>query len=140
MNTGNDNYPVAAVRHYTDAEILASHKRMDNAMCHYAFCAECSIKNLYSRMPVSNLKLGHKVSENWEDIRQFFNVLEVMDAKTGVILGQLSLPDRLFYHHPERRYESDTVYREGEVKAAADFSEGLIKEIVLEALDGRIEL
>lgn len=132
MNTVNDNYPVAAVRHYMDAQILASHGRMDNAMCHYAFCAECVIKNLYNRIPKNDLRLGHKVNENWEDIRQFFQILEVMDPKTGAILGQLNLPDRLFYHHPERRYENDTAYSENDLKAALEFSGGLMKEVVLE--------
>lgn len=141
MNRSRDNYPIAAVRHFADGKILHNNNRYDNAMCHYAFSTECAIKILYEVIQSNGAAgIGHAAAKIWDDIRQCFGILEVLDARTGVLLGQIRIPDNLFLRHPERRYEADLIYRITEVEDARVFSEQLVKEIVSEALDGKFEL
>lgn len=42
-----ENYGAAALRHYTDAKLLASNERYDNAGHLVGFAAECSIKDVF---------------------------------------------------------------------------------------------
>lgn len=140
MSVNRDNYPVAAVRHFVDGKILHDHNRLDNAMCHYAFSAECAIKILYSIVQgTGTVGLGHNAEAVWEELQQSFGILEILDARTGVLMGQTRIPQKLFAGHPVRRYESGMDFTAVELEESYLFAERLTNEIVNEALDGRLE-
>ena len=81
MNITRDNYPAAAMRHFIDAELLKERGRYDNAMCHYAFSAECVLKSLYELCSSrSGRALNHGIAEVWEDIKQYYAALGMMDG------------------------------------------------------------
>jgi hypothetical protein len=46
-----ENYADAAVRHWTDAELLAKEKRMENADQLYGLSAECALKSALVLLP-----------------------------------------------------------------------------------------
>lgn len=133
-----DNFPVAAVRHFYDAVLLMNHSRFDNAMCHFAFAAECAIKTLYKIHYEDNPKhLGHNMEKAWEDIKLCYTIMELMDADAGEWMGRLQVPECLFRDHPQRRYEGDIQYSDGELQQSEFFVQKLIDKIITYALDGR---
>lgn len=139
MNRTLDNYPAAAMRHFIDAELLKKRGRNDNAMCHYAFSAECVLKSLYELCTSrSGRVLNHGIADVWDDITQYYAALGMLDAKTEIILSKETIPDKLFERHPERRYEDDIEYTESEVEQAGRFTGKLVHELVLGMLDGYV--
>ena len=143
MSTENtsDNFLVAAMRHYIDGNILEKEERWNNAMCHYAFSAECFIKVLYEQ--VSNCrgsKLNHGVEETFDDLIQYYSYLRMNDVTTDVMLGQVSLPTNLFKNHPKRRYWDDFPYTREEVHDAGELVNRMMRELVVQLVDGRLFL
>lgn len=133
-----DDYPTAAVRHFCDANLLANNGRKDNAMCHYAFAAECAIKALYMAYQADDpRKYGHTMKQIWNDINLYYNVLAIMDAESGEWLGRMKIPEKLFCRHPERRYYKDIDYTDEEIGDSKYFTEQLIRKIVIQTLDGK---
>ncbi len=135
----NDNYPVAAVRHFVDGEILYEQNRWDNSMCHYAFSAECAMKTLYKQLCSNKeINLGHDIDKDWTDIQQYFSALKILDARAGTMLDQLTIPEKLFENHPSRRYRDDILYTSEDMQKTVKFAKQLIQKIVSMALDGRL--
>lgn len=133
-----DNFPAAAVRHFNDGVLLMENERPDNAMCHFAFAAECAIKTLYGIHYAANPKyLGHNMEKAWEDIKLCYNSMEIMDAGAGEWMGRLQMPDCLFRDHPQRRYGDDVEYSDRDLKQSEKFAEELIDKLIEYALDGR---
>ncbi len=138
-NNTNDNYPAAAVRHFKDGKILHQYDRPDNAMCHYAFSAECGIKTLYEQLySKSGFVLKHGVAKTWSEMLQYYDILRIMDARAGAFLGNRTIPARLFENHPARRYWDNITYTEDDLDQACAFSEQLTRQIISEILDGKI--
>lgn len=46
-----ENYSIAAIRHWKDAELLENENRLDNSDHHYGFAAECAIKKALVILP-----------------------------------------------------------------------------------------
>lgn len=141
-NSGSlDKYPVAAVRHLIDARILKDKDRRDNAMCHYAFAAECALKVMYANaFPKSGQGFGHKVGEQWDDIAQYYAAFQTFDVKLEALLGKIAVPDKLFDRHPTRRYENDGTYSKEDLQDADSFAGIVVAEIIEEFIDGRFDL
>ncbi len=141
MSNTNDNFSVAAARHFVDGELLQNQNRFNNAMCHYAFAAECAMKAMYEQVCANKgRKLGHELAQEWSKIEQYYFTLRILDAKAGTLFSKMSLPDKVFERHPERRYEKDIHYEEEDVEEARLFTGQLIHKIVSDALDGSIEV
>lgn len=62
------------------------------------------------------------------------------DVKTGIMLGEYSLPDSLFKNHPGRRYHKDVLYTEEEVQETKALVSLMMQELVMQLIDGRIIL
>lgn len=136
-----DNYPVAAVRHFVDGTLLLNNKRTDNAMCHFAFSAECAMKTLYERLSDSPARgLSHGTEKEWDNIMQYLDAIQILDAKVGNLMANTKVPEALFCRHPGRRYEGDIFYSQGELEASRKFTEELIRKIVMDVIDGRIQV
>lgn len=131
MGRNRDNYPVAAVRHFADAQLLWENDRKDNAMCHYAFSAECVIKAMYGQFCTNHgTDLKHGVKSVLEDMIQYYAALRILDAKSDLILEYAAPPQRLFMRHPGRRYEADLPYTDEELRASHDFTRNeLVKQL-----------
>lgn len=137
----SDNYPAAAMRHYRDAVILQENGRLDNAMCHYAFCAECFVKVLYDNVcHTGGRGLGHKIEQAYASLVDFYSFICMRDAKTEIMLGNDALPDCLFKNHPARRYWDDITYTEEDVQEVKALTERMMQELVMQLIDGRIFL
>lgn len=139
MSNSKDRYPIAALRHYEDAIILHNEHRYNNAMCHYAFAAECAIKVFYEQMNMLS-GLGHKVTEAWEGIKICYTMMCTLSPKMGVLFGTLELPECLFEDHPGRRYYADRMYSDEDMMKVAIFTQRLIDQIVLDMIDGNIKM
>ncbi len=138
---GTDNYPVAAVRHFVDGHILLENGRVDNAMCHFAFALECALKIWYGQLSKHGVNaLGHKAYEEWNNITQYMETLQMLDAKAGVLLAAKTIPKPLYLGHPGRRYAENYPYLQEDVKESEELVDGIIQKIVLDAIDGRIEI
>ncbi|MCI8591477.1 MAG: hypothetical protein HFI88_03820 [Lachnospiraceae bacterium] len=136
----NDHFPEAAVRHFVDGKILQDADRADNAMCHYAFSAECAMKAIYEQICANRgYRLNHNVEEAWRDMQQYHAALQILDAKAGTLLGSRRIPEELFDGHPGRRYARDKGYTEGEMQGAGIFAEFLVRKLVSEVLNGTMQ-
>ena len=136
----NDYFPEAAVRHFVDGKILQEANRADNAMCHYAFSAECAMKAIYEQICANRgYRLNHNVEEAWRDMQQYHTALQILDAKAGTLLGGRRIPEALFDGHPGRRYARDKGYTEEQVQESGQFAEFLVRKLVSEVLDGTMQ-
>ena len=124
-----DCYPVAAVRHLTDADLLYEQHRFDNAMCHYAFSAECVLKALASSPPTS-----HGI-ERLQDLVCAYT--ELLHPKFALLLGTGNPPQALVQKHPERRYFSDIDYTDDQMQQAQQFTHSLVDRLIDAELNGQ---
>lgn len=137
----NDNYLVASMRHYIDGTLLEKEKRWNNAMCHYAFSAECFIKIWYEHVShQKGSRLSHGVEKTFDDLAHYYSFIRMNDVTTDIMLGQTSLPTTLFENHPARRYWDDISYSKEEVQEARELVERMMQELVIQLLDGRMFL
>lgn len=137
-----DHFPEAAVRHYRDGALLHQADRYDNAMCHYAFSAECAIKafNLqFQQVYTPHKRVGHDVVPVWRSMTEYCELLGVLDPRLSLLLGIGAAPDILFQDHPARRYGNDACYTDAELSLCGSFANKLMQQIVAAALDGRLE-
>lgn len=138
---GQDNFPIAAMRHFTDASFLRDIGRADNAVCHYAFSAECFIKTFYEVIcQADGVNLKHKVENAYVDLVEMYSIVRMMDVRTDILFGQMQLPPKLFDNHPFRRYMKDIVYTDEEMNEIHNFIQKLMEELVLQAIDGRLKV
>lgn len=138
----SDCYSEAAVRHYIDGGILFQNTRYDNAMCHYAFSAECAIKALweqfrvvYPQLPLDKI---HSVEADLVSMITYCELLGLWDPRLSLILGLDSLPPVLFEKHPGRRYQNDINFTDAEVISSEKFAAQLNRQIISAAIDGRL--
>lgn len=146
-----DRFPEAAVRHYHDGVILRQADRYDNAMCHYAFSAECAIKAFRIQLhqfykirnpsgPVVKEKLiSHAVDSVMPSLIEYHELLGVLDPHFSLLIGVEVPPTILFQEHPVRRYGNDVNYTDIELSVCESFTSRLVKQVIAAALDGRLE-
>jgi hypothetical protein len=133
-----DQYPIAAMRHYVDGNILRQEGRWNNAMCHYAFSAECFLKTIYEE--ICNKKLGkrHGVEGEYQSMLDYYTLVCMTDVRTEILLGGIKMPEQLFEDHPERRYKADRVYTEETMEQTHRLTQIMMRELTAQLLDGRI--
>lgn len=139
----SDCYPEAAVRHYIDGTILYQNTRYDNAMCHYAFSAECAIKALWEQFRVvypqlPPLNKSHSVEVDLASMITYCELLGLWDPRLSLLLRLDNLPSVLFTRHPERRYQNDIDFTDMEVISSEQFAAQLNRQIISAAIDGRL--
>jgi hypothetical protein len=139
-----DCYPEAAVRHYRDGVILHREKRYDNAMCHYAFSAECAMKALIMQFekiknPSARSRMSHNIESFWESLLAYNELLGIMDSQLSLIIGVEVPPSALSQGHPKRRYWNDVIYTDAELSACEAFTDRLVQQVIAAAIDGRLE-
>lgn len=125
-----DCYPVAAVRHLIDADLLYKQHRYNNAMCHYAFAAECVLKAFVLNPPTI-----HTISRLQELICIY---TELLNPKFALLLGTGNPPQVLIDSHPARRYFSDIPYTNDEMQQAQLFTHSLVDKLIDAVLNGQI--
>lgn len=136
--SGMDCFPEAALRHFEDANILKAEKRYDNAMCHYAFSAECALKAILSvsKRP----KRVHDLIKLNKNLLQviFVNAgsLAFLDSKFSAAVQKNSVPPKLAQNHPERRYFANQIYTETEIEEAEQYAKFLTDQILQMVTDG----
>lgn len=133
-----DCFPEAAMRHFTDANILKAEKRYDNAMCHYAFSAECALKAILSAS--NSLKWGHNLINLNNNLLQVIvtsaGSLAFLDSKFSAAVQKNSVPPKLAQNHPERRYFANQSYTETEIEEAEQYAKFLTDQILQMVTDG----
>ncbi len=138
-----DHFPEAAVRHYLDGETLHHANRYDNAMCHYAFSAECAIKAFW--MQFCNVYAGltenrsHDVKDTLESITTYHELMGIMMPQLSVLIGVDGPPPILFQEHPGRRYGNDVTYTASELEECKAFTGRLMQQIISAAIDGKLD-
>lgn len=138
MATNKDCFPIAAVRHFEDGLLLQNNGRDDNAMCHYAFSSECSIKVF-----VEQLHLGrktHDILELFDNISSYAELVGLMHPKFALLVGIAPPPEALFDGHPERRYEANHTYTSSELQEAQFYSKVLVDHVITAVLNGQINV
>jgi len=60
----------------------------------------------------------------------------MIDPACVLRLSQITLPEIVFQHHPERRYFKDGIYAKKDVEVCRNAVDGLIREMALLRLDG----
>ena len=136
----HDRYPVAAVRHFEDGALLHQHGRKDNAMCHYAFSAECSAKAFAELLHLSGRAQNHSAKALLEDISLFMELSGMLDPKFALLLGVKDVPALLFRGHPERRYGADGTYSSADLGESRCYAEKLINHVIEAVLNGQMEM
>ena len=138
-----DHYPEAAVRHYIDGKLLHENNRYDNAMCHYAFSAECAIKALIDQLrqiyPAILNRPRHEVLEDWQSITDYHDLLGVLYPQISMLGGLGTPPAILFDGHPQRRYWNDKNYTSASLTACGEFVSQLSAWIISAAIDGKLQ-
>lgn len=137
-----DRYPEAAVRHYHDGVILHQADRYDNAMCHYAFSAECAIKAFktqFQQVYVLHNQATHNIAPAWKSMMEYYELLGVLDSQLSLLIGIGAPPDILFQEHPVRRFGNDVNYTDTELSVCKSFANRLVQQIIAAAIDGRLE-
>lgn len=146
-----NRYPEAAVRHYRDGVILHQADRYDNAMCHYAFAAECAIKafrtQLYkfyaARNPsapiIREILKVHKVDSTLISMTAYHELLGVLDPHFSLLTDTEGLPSVLFQEHPERRYGNDVSYTDTDLSTCEAYVGRLVRQVIAATIDGRLE-
>lgn len=135
-----DNFPIAAMRHYRDACLLSENGRNSNAMCHYAFSAECFVKAFYEMISCNQKgsRLNHEVGDTYAELIELYSFVKMVDVRTNILLEKISLPRGLFDGHPTRRYWSDIEYAEENILETRIFVGHLMEELMFQVIDGRI--
>lgn len=128
-----DCYPVAAVRHLIDADLLYTQHRMDNAMCHYAFAAECALKAFAPNPPTI-----HKLDQLQDLVSAYSELLGLLHPKFALFLGTGNPPSALVRDHPKRRYFLDIDYTDAEMQQAQIFTRLLVDKLTNAVLNGQI--
>ncbi|WP_311145773.1 HEPN domain-containing protein [Stomatobaculum longum] len=133
-----DCFPEAAMRHFKDAKILKDKQRYDNAMCHYAFSAECALKAILSASNRS--KRGHNLINLNANLLQVISTsagsLAFLNTKFSAAVQKNSVPPKLAQDHPERRYFASQSYTKTEIEEAEQYAEFLTDQIVQMVADG----
>lgn len=137
-STNNDCYPIAAVRHFEDGLLLQQHGRNDNAMCHYAFSGECSIKAFLSQLELNSR--SHTVPELLDNVTTYAELVGLMHPKFALLLGVDSPPTALFDGHPERRYAVERPYTIPDLQNSQLFCKDLIHRLVIAVVNGQIDV
>ena len=137
-----DCYPEATIRHYLDGTLLHHSNRYDNAMCHYAFSAECAIKAFKMQFrqfyPVHS-QATHDISPALESIAEYHELLGILDSRLSLLIGIGAPPPILSQEHPGRRYGNDVSYTTAELSECEVFTNKLVQQVISAALDGRLE-
>jgi hypothetical protein len=137
-----DHFPEAAMRHFEDANILKDKQRYDNAMCHYAFSAECALKAILSAS--HSLKWGHNLIKLNANLLQVISTskgsLAFFDKKFLMAVQNNSVPPKLAKDHPERRYFASQSYTETEIKEAEQYAKFLTDQIRQMVIDGFLSI
>ena len=137
-----DCFPEAVMRHFKDANILKAQQRYDNAMCHYAFSAECALKAILSAS--NRLIRGHNLINLNANLLQVIFISEgslaLFDTKFSVAVQKNSVPPRLAQDHPERRYFASQSYTETEIKEAEQYAKFLTDQIRQMVIDGFLSI
>lgn len=136
-----DRFPEAAVRHYHDGVILHQANRYDNAMCHYAFSAECAIKAFkmqFQQVYSVHSRDGHDVVPAWQSMAEYHELLGVLDPHLSLLIGIGAPPQVLFQEHPARRYRNDISYTEADLSECKAFTDRLAQQVITAAIDGRL--
>lgn len=121
-----DCYVVAAVRHFEDGKILHDRNRYDNAMCHYAFAAECCIKEFIQHYNIQTKINKHDVGSDLNKLQEYFELWGFLKPELYPLYGIFPPPDELFSGHPERRYWQDIPYAPQKVMDCRCFVESLM--------------
>jgi len=132
-----DHFPEATVRHYLDGQLLHQANRYDNAMCHYAFSAECAIK-AFSEQLQKHVKHTHNVEEILESLQSYHELLGILHPKLSLLIGIGEPPSVLFDKHPKRRYGNDVSYTAAELEACKEFASRLEEQVIAAAIDGKL--
>lgn len=137
-----DCYSEAAIRHYLDGVILHQSNRYDNAMCHYAFSAECAIKAFKTQFqqvyPVHS-QATHDISPALKSMAEYHELLGVLDSRLSLMIGIGAPPPILFQEHPGRRYGNDVSYTDAELSACKVFTNKLVQQVIAAVIDGQLE-
>lgn len=144
MDSKKTSYSIAAARHNQDGKILLSTDRIDNAMCHFAFSAECSLKAFWEAFQEMNnrfpkVKFVHKEKELNEFLRDYY-WLTVWNPTLAFLSGLETIPNILFQDHPDRRYYDNQNYTAEEIKKSEHYSDMLLQRLVECALDGQYNM
>lgn len=123
-----DCYPIAAVRHLIDADLLYTQYRLDNAMCHYAFSVECVLKAFASNPPAI-----HGI-DRLQDLVCAYT--ELLHPKFALLLGTGNPPLILSRNHPERRYYPNIDYTDDDMQQARKFAHSLVDRLIDAQLNG----
>ena len=137
-----DCFPEAAVRHYMDGSLLHQNDRRDNAMCHYAFSAECAIKAFMEQFrpfyTIHNPRT-HTAEPMLEAMTLYNELLGILMPQLSLLIGISAPPAILFQEHPRRRYGNDVGYTADELSSCEAFAAGLVARVVDAALDGKLQ-
>lgn len=145
METTNEDFYDAALRHWIDGEILEGQQEYDNAVCMQGFAAECALKAILRVGCPDEIirKYGHYGEELFRDVVMMLSgdihLAAMTDPATGLRLSQIVLPDILFRNHPERRYYMDGNYSREDAEQCCNAAGSLIREITRLRLDGYME-
>ena len=138
-----DRFPEAAVRHWLDGKMLHQAHRYDNAMCHYAFSAECAIKafrnQLLQAYTGKDGKRTHEVEPFWEALTEYYELMGILNPKLSLLIGIGAPPPRLFQDHPDRRYYNDINYTASDLAECEEFVTRLIQQVISAVIDGKLE-
>jgi len=133
------SFSQAAARHLSDANVLLSSQRWDNAVYLAGYVVECSFKVLVEKYidQAAPKKYGHDLAalqgKAMERLRLMYPVLDIQlptSRITGTVLDQ---------DHPERRYYKSGLWSEIQAKEAVKRAEEIYHEIIPRlVLDGII--
>ena len=142
MRNNKECFPIAAERHYTDSQYLLQHGRKDNAICHLAFSAECTLKTFWEAYHKMNnsfreVKEVHSEEKLNDFLREYY-WLTIKNPSFAFLTDLESIPSILFQDHPERRYYEDQPYTVSVIEQCRRYAETLLKRLVECALDGQI--
>ena len=142
-----ENYAVAAFRHLSDGELLLEHNRKNNAICHLAFSAECSLKALWKQiieLDFNSTNLKTLKSHDGEQLQQWLvdycNWCGVLDPRIALLSAFNTIPPVLFSHHPDRRYFLDQDYQDSEIDDVLQYVHQLSACILELVLNGQLEI
>lgn len=143
-----DHFPEATVRHYLDGVLLHQEGRYDNAMCHYAFSAECAIKAFRTQFlqvykeRTSIIKPDskfHKADSALISMTEYHEFLGALDPHFSLLIGTEAPPSILFQEHPDRRYKNDISYTDAELSECKAFANRFVQRVIDAVIDGRLE-
>lgn len=132
-----DCYHVASVRHLIDADLLYAQHRLDNAMCHYAFSAECALKCILNAF-VSKAPITHNLDLLQDLVCAYTELLGLLHPKFTLLLGADTPPEALVQDHPKRRYFPDIDYTDTDMEQSQMFCHLLVQQMVDAVLNGQI--